>query len=258
MTIYKTEITSNKIVSDNPIHQRLLKPYVVVSEWVQGELLELGCGEGRGFDLLSQHVDRYLGLDKIQQVIDELKVKYGENLFLKSVFPPLKDMEDRSFDVVLSFQVIEHIRDDRFFLQEIYRILKPGGMAYITTPNKRMSLTRNPWHIREYEAFEFRDMAGKIFDEVDLKGITGNQKVMEYYALNKKSVEKILKYDVLNLQKHLPAFLLKIPYEILNRLNRNRLKSDDDDLVLSISYKDYLISDEPEKSLDLFAILHKK
>ena len=48
MTIYKTEITSDDIPSDNPIHQRLLKPYVVISEWVNGELLELGCGEGRG------------------------------------------------------------------------------------------------------------------------------------------------------------------------------------------------------------------
>jgi hypothetical protein len=81
---------------------------------------------------------------------------------------------------------------------------------------------------------------------------------MEYYTRNKKSVQKILRYDLLNFQEHLPAFLLKIPYEILNRFNRNRLKSADDELVLSISHEDYLVSDIPEKSLDLFATLYKK
>ncbi|MBS0000872.1 MAG: methyltransferase domain-containing protein [Cyclobacteriaceae bacterium] len=258
MAFYKTEITSDKITSDNPIHQRLMKPYVVVREWVKGDLLELGCGEGRGFELLSPQVNRYLGLDKIEQVIDRLKARYGQDLFRHSIFPPVKNIEDQSFDTVVSFQVIEHIRDDEMFLREIYRILKPGGMALITTPNKKMTLTRNPWHIREYEAPVFRKLARHIFDDVDLKGITGNQQVMEYYARNKKSVEKIVRYDVFNLQNNLPAFLLKIPYEILNRYNRNRLKSVDDELVRSMSHEDYLVSENPEESLDIFALLHKK
>jgi len=258
MAIYKTEITSDKILSDNPIHQRLLKPYVVVSEWVRGDLLELGCGEGRGFQILSPRVNRYLGLDKIQQVIETLSDRFGKDLFMKSVFPPLQEIRDQTFDTVVSFQVIEHIRDDQLFLREIYRVLKPGGTAYITTPNKRKSLTRNPWHIREYEASEFSRLAGRFFEEVELKGITGNHKVMAYYEKNKKSVEKILKYDIFNLQEHLPAFLLKIPYEILNRLNRNQLNAQDDALVHSISHEDYLVSEIPEDSLDLFAILHKK
>jgi SAM-dependent methyltransferase len=258
MALYKTEITSDSIPSDNPIHQRLLKPYVVVAGWVKGDLLELGCGEGRGFDLLSPRVNHYLGLDKIPRVIDTLKKKYGPDFFHQAVFPPLSGLRDESFDSVVSFQVIEHIRNDSLFLQEIYRILKPGGRAYITTPNKLMSLTRNPWHIREYQASELLELTGKYFDMVDMKGITGNQKVMSYYSRNKRSVEKIMKYDVFNLQYNLPAFLLRIPYEILNRLNRNRLKSGDNQGVLSISYEDYLLSEKPEESLDLFAIMSKK
>jgi SAM-dependent methyltransferase len=203
-------------------------------------------------------LNRYLGLDKIQQVIEKLTVRFGKDLFINSVFPPLLEIHDQTFDTVVSFQVIEHVRDDQLFLQEIYRVLKPGGTAYITTPNKRKSLTRNPWHIREYEAAEFTQLAGRFFEKVELKGITGNHKVMAYYERNKKSVEKILKYDIFNLQEHLPAFLLKIPYEILNRLNRNRLNAQDDALVHSISHEDYLVSEMPEESLDLFAILHKK
>jgi len=258
MTIYKTEITSDDIPSDNPIHQRLLKPYVVISEWVNGELLELGCGEGRGVQLLAPKVDSYLAFDKIKIVVEKLQRSFPEVTFQQMIFPPLTGLKDNSFDNIVSFQVIEHIKNDELFLKEIYRVLKPGGKAYITTPNKLMSLTRNPWHIREYDDKELQKLAGQVFDYIEIKGIAGNQKVMQYYDKNKKSVDKILKYDILNLQYKLPSFLLKIPYEILNRLNRYNLKSANDELVLSISQKDYILNDTPEESLDLFAILVKK
>ena len=50
--VFTTEITSDSIPSDNPIHQRLLKAYVVAQDFVQGNVLEVGCGEGRGIDLI--------------------------------------------------------------------------------------------------------------------------------------------------------------------------------------------------------------
>ena len=53
-----------------------------------------------------------------------------------------------------------------------------------------------------------------------MKGISGNEKVMEYYYDNKKSVSKFKRIDILNLEKYLPNFLYKVPYEILNRMNR--------------------------------------
>ena len=51
-TVYTTEIASDSVASDNPIHQRLLKAYVLAVDYVQGNLLEVGCGEGRGIDWL--------------------------------------------------------------------------------------------------------------------------------------------------------------------------------------------------------------
>src|ERR1041384_5570387 len=50
--IFTTEITSEQITSDNPIHQRLYKAYVVAKDYVKGDVLEVGCGEGRGVDIL--------------------------------------------------------------------------------------------------------------------------------------------------------------------------------------------------------------
>jgi len=156
-----------------------------------------------------------------------------------------------------SFQVIEHIKDDKYFLKEIYRVLKPGGLALITTPNIEKTLSRNPWHIREYKSNQLKQLASEIFDGVEMKGITGNERVWEYYNNNKKSVERITRWDFLNLQYKLPAFLLKVPYEALNRLNRNKLESTDSVLVRSITHEDYQLSENPEESLDLFGILQK-
>jgi SAM-dependent methyltransferase len=258
MSLYKTEITSDKILSDNPIHQRLLKPYTVVKDEISGNVLELGCGEGRGIEYILEKAGSYLGIDKIEGVIEKLKIKYPKAHFTRFTFPPMNLLETESFEFIISFQVIEHIRQDRLFLQEIYRLLKSGGMAVITTPNVKMSLSRNPWHIREYTAQELMDLAGNFFDEIKAYGITGNEKVMQYYENNKRSVEKIMKYDIIDLQRRLPAFLLKIPYEVLNRINRKKLTKSDSQLIRSISYEDYMITDTPDESLDLFYYLYKK
>ena len=142
-------------------------------------------------------------------------------------------------------------------MEEIYRVLKPGGSALITTPNIKMTLTRNPWHIREYTADQLLTITSQVFDDVEMKGITGNEKVMQYYEMNKKSVRKITRYDILNLQYRLPAPLLRIPYDILNRLNRNKLKSSDNELVNTITHQDYLLTDNANEALDLFCILKK-
>lgn len=256
MSVYTTEIASDKIPSDNPIHQRLLKAYSVAAPLVKGDLLELGCGEGRGVDLLWENASSFLGLDKIEEVIAKLREKYPKAQFESSTFPPI-NLPDNSFDTVVSFQVIEHIKKDELFLSEIQRILRPGGIALLSTPNIKMTLSRNPWHIREYTAEELTAKASKYFSKVEMKGIAGNEKVMEYHERNRKSVQKIMKYDVLGLQHKLPAALLRKPYEILNRRNRDKLQSQADDLVLSITQEDYFLNNQDEQNLDLFCILTK-
>ncbi len=121
-----------------------------------------------------------------------------------------------------------------------------------------MSLSRNPWHIREYLADELKSLAGKIFNSVEMKGITGNDKVMKYYEDNKRSVERITRWDIFNLQYHLPASILRVPYEILNRWNRNRLQTDNNTLVSDISHQDYLVTEKADDALDLLMIVRKQ
>jgi SAM-dependent methyltransferase len=254
--IYTTEIASDQLVSDNPLHQRLLKPYLAAALWVKGDLLEVGCGEGRGITHLLPHISSYTAIDKIATAIEALQSKYPSANLTAASLPPLP-YADASFDSVVSFQVIEHIRDDSLFLNEIHRVLRPGGVALLTTPNRHLSLSRNPWHVREYTGEELSALASLIFPFVEMKGITGNEKVMAYHDQNRKSVNRIMRWDVLNLQYRLPAFLLRVPYDLLNRLNRNRLREKSDKLVSEISATDYQVVDRADEALDLFLIVRK-
>lgn len=257
MKIYTTEITSEEIASDNPIHQRLFKAYVVAKDYIRGQVLEVGCGEGRGIETMLPLAESFTAVDKIEPVIDSLQQRFPTGKFMAMNIPPLSGLADNTYDSIVSFQVIEHIQHDALFLKEIHRVLKPGGIALLTTPNRSMSLSRNPWHIREYLPQELADLAKKFFPQVEMKGITGNKKVMEYHEENRRSVNRIMRFDIFNLQYRLPAFMLRLPYEILNRRNRNKLQSADNTLVANIHHDDYIVVDDATNALDLLLIVQK-
>lgn len=257
MSYKTTEITSDEELSDNVLHQRLFYPYLETTKQIGGQILEIGCGFGRGVETLLPHCESYTGIDKIQSLIDQLSQKYPQHSFLARNIPPLSGLADNQFDAVVTFQVIEHIEDDALFLKEIHRVLKPGGKAFITTPNIKWTLTRNPWHVREYTAIELRQLLNRYFSKVDMKAISGDAKVMEYYERNKESVKKITRFDVLNLQYRLPRTMLQVPYEIANRLNRKLLLKGNKGLVADVTTANYHLEENPEKGFDFFCVVEK-
>lgn len=251
--MYKTtEIASSELVSDNPVHQRLLFPYIEVAKTISGNLLEIGCGTGRGVAVLAPSVTHYTGVDKNEPLMTKLSAEYPNFKFIDMFLPPLKGLADNTFDYIVTFQVIEHIEFDDEFIKEAHRVLKPGGKLILTTVNKKYSLSRNPWHVREYLATELRDLMLKYFPNVKTQGIHGNPKVMSYYEENKRSVQKITRFDIFNLQYKLPRWMLQIPYDIANRMSRNLIQKSDNQLVSDITWQDYFLNDDAEECFDFY------
>lgn len=251
------ERSSHLDPSENVIFQRHMIAYKEASKFISGTVLEIGCGEGYGISELVKFSEKYIGVDKFDTFISEEIKKNNDIVFHKMEIPPLLNIEANSIDFVVTFQVIEHIQDDHYFLKEIFRVLKPGGKLLLTTPNKLMSLSRNPWHIREYTPFEMNDILSKYFAKTQVNGVYGNDLVMEYYKKNKESVKKITRFDIFNFQYILPRWILQVPYDILNRFNRKKLKSDNENVVSLVKVDDYSILDSTENCLDYFCIATK-
>ena len=251
------ERSSHLDPSENVIFQRHMIAYKEASKLISGTVLEIGCGEGYGISELVKFSEKYIGVDKFDTSISEEIKKNNDIVFHKMEIPPLLNIKANSIDFVVTFQVIEHIQDDHYFLKEIFRVLKPGGKLLLTTPNKLMSLSRNPWHIREYTPFEMNDILSKYFAKTQVNGVYGNDLVMEYYKKNKESVKKITRFDIFNFQYILPRWILQVPYDILNRFNRKQLKSDNENVVSLVKVDEYSILDSTENCLDYFCIATK-
>lgn len=249
----KTAERVSRDVTDNYVFQRSKLAYVEAAKRVEGRILEIGTGTGYGVDIIAPHAERYVTIDKCRSV--ELGDMPSNVEFLQCAVPPLP-FEDASFDYVVSFQVIEHIKRDKEFVKEVYRVLKPGGKFIVSTPNAPMSLTRNPWHVREYTPEQFSGLLS-IFADVEAMGVGGNQRVWSYYEKNKESVHRIMRFDILRMQWWLPRWVLQIPYDILNRLNRRKLHSENRTLTENIAMEDYALQSVDYRCFDLFYIATK-
>ena len=240
--------------SDNFVFQRSLLAYHAAAERLAGDVLEIGTGAGYGIEVVAPRARRFVTVDKHVPAQELLQLPGVE--FRQAVVPPLP-FDDASFDCVISFQVIEHIERDADFVDEIYRVLRPGGRFILTTPNAPMSLTRNPWHVREYTADQLRELLERRFPSVEALGVFGNGKVMAYYEENRRGVERITRFDPLDLQHRLPRWALQLPYDLLNRLNRRKLLRQNTGLTTSIHMDDYRTGPVGPECFDLFYIAVK-
>lgn len=126
------------------------------------DVLEAGCGEGYGADLIANVANRVIGLDYDEATVAHVRTRYPRVDIRHGNLAELP-LPDASVDVVVNFQVIEHLWDQPQFVTECARVLRPGGLLMISTPNRitfspGRDTPLNPFHTRELNAAELTEL----------------------------------------------------------------------------------------------------
>jgi len=125
-------------------------------------VLEAGCGEGYGAQLISTVARRVVALDYDELTSQHVARQYPRLNVLRGNLATLP-LQDGSVDVVANLQVIEHLWDQEGFLAECLRVLRPGGRLIVTTPNR---LTFSPGQDTPLNPFHTRELAPSELDEM--------------------------------------------------------------------------------------------
>ena len=126
------------------------------------DVLEAGCGEGYGADLIADVARTVIGLDYDEATVAHVRARYPRVDVRHGNLAKLP-LPDGSVDVVVNFQVIEHLWDQPQFVAECLRVLRPSGVLLVSTPNRvTFSPGRdtpiNPFHTRELNADELTEL----------------------------------------------------------------------------------------------------
>ena len=127
------------------------------------DVLDIASGEGFGSALLSSVATEVWGIDQSSEAIEHAKCEYRRsNLSFRLGNAESIPLEDASVDVVVSFETIEHVTEQETFLSEIQRVLRPGGILIMSSPNAVVySLggpSQNPFHVKELDESEFQQL----------------------------------------------------------------------------------------------------
>lgn len=147
------------------------------------DVLDAGCGEGYGTALLARSARRAVGVELVHDVYAHAVRTYPEAEFLQADLCALS-LDDATFDVVVSLQVIEHLPNIGGYLAEIDRVLRPGGTFICATPN-RLTFTPgsdtpvNPFHVIEFSPSELRGLLAGRFEVESLLGVRHGPRIAE-------------------------------------------------------------------------------
>jgi SAM-dependent methyltransferase len=169
------ERTVPGIVHENYWFRRHEVAYLHLAEHCSDALvLEAGCGEGYGADLLAQVARQVIALDYDALTAAHVAKAYPRVSAIRGNLAALP-LPDAAIDVVANLQVIEHLWDQEGFLAECRRVLRPGGLLLLTTPNRitfspGRDTPLNPFHTRELSGDELAALFTDAGFTVDFLG----------------------------------------------------------------------------------------
>jgi SAM-dependent methyltransferase len=150
--------------------------YTFATRLARGKrVLDAGCGAGYGSAELARAAERVVGVDRAPDAIEFARAHYAAaNLTFEEASCEALPYAQGSFELVVAFEVIEHLVDWRGFLREARRVLVPSGQLVVSTPNKlyytesRGPDGANPFHVHEFDFEEFRAELTAVFPHVSL------------------------------------------------------------------------------------------
>ncbi len=176
-------LTGERTLPDVPAENYWYRRHLAVYEWIatrvsDARVLDMACGEGYGSKVLAQRAASVVGVDANPEAFEHARLRYSSSrLSFERGMVETWGEADR-FDAVVFLQTIEHVQDPAAVLRHFRSLVAPvEGVAYISTPNvltlapKGAEKSGNPWHVKEYQAEEFRSLCASVFDEVQLLGL---------------------------------------------------------------------------------------
>jgi 2-polyprenyl-3-methyl-5-hydroxy-6-metoxy-1,4-benzoquinol methylase len=174
------ELTGERTLPDVPEENYWYRRHLVVYEWIRArvgglKVIDMASGEGYGADVLARRAARVTGVDANPEAHEHARLKYSR--------PGIRFVRDlvqtyaQPCDAVVFLQTIEHVHDPGAVLRHFRGMLRPGGIAYVSTPNvltlapPGAERSDNPWHVREYRAEDFRALCEDSFERVQLYGL---------------------------------------------------------------------------------------
>ena len=184
-------LTGERTLPDVPAENYWYRRHLVVYRWIAErcaglDVVDLACGEGYGTATLAERAARAVGVDANPEAHEHARLRYTRPgvRFARELIESFSE----PCDAVVFLQTIEHVQNPEEILAHVRGMLRPGGVAYVSTPNvltlapEGAERSGNPWHVREYRAEEFRALCAGEFGSVELWGLFHARKLRVHEA----------------------------------------------------------------------------
>lgn len=168
----KLKDTGERIIPDEmkPSNMMLLEHmarYQFAFPYVKGRVLDLACGSGYGSVMATRQskrkISEMVAVDFSEEVLTYARGRYHHPMIsyeCHNAADPALPEKLGTFDCILSFETYEHLEEEGVFLDNLFQMLKPGGILVLSTPfgEGRGKPTSEPFHIHQITRDEFRSL----------------------------------------------------------------------------------------------------
>jgi 2-polyprenyl-3-methyl-5-hydroxy-6-metoxy-1,4-benzoquinol methylase len=193
-------LTGERTLPDVPEENYWFQRHLVVYEWIATRVdrlhvVDVASGEGYGADTLAARAASVVGIEPNPDAYEHAVARYPRVSFRRDIAETFVE----PCDAITFLQTIEHVPDPDAVLEHFKSQLRPGGTAYVSTPNlltiapEGAEKSGNPWHVKEYRAEEFRALCEAHFSHVELLGLFHARKLRVHELALKAGWDRVHK-----------------------------------------------------------------